>query len=73
MILIIIIIIEYKRKEKGYNNTNKTRHSKTTYENSPSKLGEMARQITNNQMQENLKNFGVKYGNQENITKKLNG
>ena len=52
---------------------DKTAYSKNkTKENSTNQLGEMIRTHTNNRMREKLNNFGVKYGNQENI-KKPNG
>ena len=47
-------------------------HSNTTKENSTNKLGKMAREHTNKWMQGKLNNFGEKYGNEENITKKPN-
>ena len=48
------------------------RQSKTTKEQFTNKLAEITREDTNNRMQK-LNNFGVKYGNQESITKKPNG
>ena len=54
----------YRERVKQY----KTGHSKTTKGNSTDTLGEMTRKRTNNRVQEKPNNFGVKYGNQENIT-----
>ena len=62
-----------KISTKGKEIQIKKEHSKTTKENSTYKLREMTRTHTNNRMQKKPNDSGLKHGNQENITKKLNG
>ena len=49
---------------------NQLIHAKGKFTN---KWGMITRKHTKNRMQEKPNNFGLKYGNQENITKKPNG
>ena len=46
---------------KGWNNTDKTEHSKTTKSLFANNWEEMTRKYTNNRMKEKLNNFGLKY------------
>ena len=59
-------IKRYRERVKQYRQTG---HFKTMKENSTYNLGEMTLKNTDNQMQEKLNKFGVKYNNQENNTK----
>ena len=54
-------------------NTNKTRLSKITKENSSNKLEGNVQRHTKNQMQRKQNHFRVKYGNGKNITVRPNG
>ena len=60
----------WKRYQQRVKQYRQNRHFKTTKGNSINKWREMTRKHSNNRMQEKVNNFGQKYGNQENITKK---
>ena len=59
--------------DKGENNTDKAGYSQTMKENSINNWKEMTTTYTNNRMQKKPNDFGLKYGNQKNIMKRLNG
>ena len=59
----------YRQRVKQYIHK---RILKKTKENSTKKCEEMTRKYTNNQTQEKPNDFGLKYGNQENIMKNPN-
>ena len=64
-------VMEKERRLKRYRQrVNQYRQNRIFQNNEKKfyqKVGEMTRKHTNNQMQEKLNNFVVKYGNQENI------
>ena len=57
----------YRDRAKQYN------QSKITKKHSTNNYKEIARIHTNNQRQKKQNNYGVKYGNEKNITERLNG